>query len=1582
MARGFIDAVTGQQQLAEVARREALRAQVAIDNSQETSNKIGRQYAQIPWAQPGTNYSAAQANATAQTQKAIADASGRQAADLTDVHSPSKKSWWERNVYGKIKTASRWSFAAMQAVPDLVQNVSSDFLDSGPEQGGTGPFSSISGWWQSTKLGSMMSDSNLAGEGFFAGKELEELQGERARRYRGEVNGHAWTLGRGSISLVAPADSFAYKFLSGTVDAVVNLATDPLNAVGKAIKTGNIARNAIYVSKADASLAAKVAAGLATKNELAQWDTTSAVTFFNKNVKAQRLYKTIGETSDVEDILKLYKGNIPPEIAIRLADESDPEKIKALIIGAASKFGHMDSSDDAAKLIFGDMLPGIVPTSFSEMSGLKSFQGTRTLVQKAVIPKYVDRWFSDVPKSNVIIHGTVEQRTEAVKNYRNAIKQLGSKVTPEESKALINKFVRAYAKTGSSRDVYEAQGVYHDLIRSTLKAFDVPEKVIEETISGEAKLVGKLRAYFISAMGKHTDNGLLASLNDEGLVDTDTLLAIMKDKPVKIEELRFAGPTAYGDLLDRVHVLPDMRRIRRLTTSPLYRRTLQKAIATGDGKQNKLVEAVDFLQNEIWKTSALATVGYMFRNIVDGQLKMTLKHGGQLRKNFGGGGEEGISTLFNDPLGYLRWMGSRGISAKGRGDIMGELFKAGEMNSSGIAQMEYANQIGKAASSIDNQVNVLDNLSMSGDFVPVQYAPESAEAYITGTVQTLAHYRGDEIYRMVLEGKSDNDIMAFLFSDGGAEHRKFMLDNLKRGLPFSDENGIKYVDQNTGKQLYMPLKLDTPAEQNKALRLIINADYRKPVEHIVRDGIGVANMEELRLAMLTNHVGTGEMDTITGAALGAKKNGITPVSGSGVSYGGSWGVGTMFTRETPNGPRLFAIENVRIDPNTGDELFDIHYLYDEEAFVGNVNQGSATLRSLVNRLAGTVKDDGSTLMPRFTLHEKINEKPEGLNPIESWRKISSWFFNNVSAKAMAKFEKDPLFRQEYYKAVSENIDLLAPKEAQKVLDRITMAAQEEGISPENWATKRVIKSLQKQAASSSTEIVTARELSAYAGRIAGKRMGDVLFDASTKNNLEDAMRIAAPFGSAWREVMQKYIKILAEDPSAVLRAQRAYNGLTEATAFGDNGLFYKDPVTNEMTFTFPLSGELSKFVTGIKAPLAAPVKRLTMGFQVIPGLGPVGQFALNKILPDKPAFDEIANVFLPYGRGKQGESFVSSLVGAPQWLKKLGEAIKADPSKMDSMYATTYVDVMRALSATGKYNLDTEEGKQELLDDAKTKARWMVGFRAASQFIGPTAGSPIYSVETKQGDIYAGELVKEFQKMQKENYDGAVGNFINTFGEEVGLYISSKTRSIYGGLEATNEFANFERDNGNFFDAYKKTAGYFSPPGSEFSFAAWDRQIQTGKRERLTSREIIETAQKTIGSYKYRQLRLAFGSYPNELQRAWLKNQRQLISQQYPGFPATATFTVGQLDSFVAELRNAASNPAVQDQPVTAAINEYLDTRDQVLAAADANGVSLAQSKAAQPLRDYLMAKANALISITPEFSRVFDQKLAPEIED
>jgi hypothetical protein len=250
------------------------------------------------------------------------------------------------------------------------------------------------------------------------------------------------------------------------------------------------------------------------------------------------------------------------------------------------------------------------------------------------------------------------------------------------------------------------------------------------------------------------------------------------------------------------------------------------------------------------------------------------------------------------------------------------------------------------------------------------------------------------------------------------------------------------------------------------------------------------------------------------------------------------------------------------------------------------------------------------------------------------------------------------------------------------------------------------------------------------------------------------------------------------------------------------------------------------------------------------------------------------------------------------------------------------------------------------------------------------------------GDIYAGELVKEFQKLQAENYDTAVGKFLQMYGPEAELYISSKTKAKYGGLEATDEFGNFERGNAEFFNRYKEVAGYFAPEGSEFSFAAWDRQLRSGKRERLSDVEVIRTAQNAIGSFKYRQLRLMYGSYPSGEQRLWLRQQRSLLARQYPGFPEKAVFEVGKLEQFITQLDQASQYPGVSDLPITDAINRYLDFRDQAIASASNAGIDLSRSTSAQPLRDWLIAQANQLISEVPSFGRVFDRELAAEIED
>jgi hypothetical protein len=474
------------------------------------------------------------------------------------------------------------------------------------------------------------------------------------------------------------------------------------------------------------------------------------------------------------------------------------------------------------------------------------------------------------------------------------------------------------------------------------------------------------------------------------------------------------------------------------------------------------------------------------------------------------------------------------------------------------------------------------------------------------------------------------------------------------------------------------------------------------------------------------------------------------------------------------------------------------------------------------------------------------------------------------------------------------------------------------------------------------------------------------------------MRIVIPFGAAWREVVGTYAKFLVEDPTRIRRAQLLFKGATDFDPDGNGrGFFYKDPTTKQYSFNFPLSGELAKLATGINAPLQGTVKRVSVGLDWHPALGPVGQIAADQIIPDTPKFDGIVSILLPYGRGT-----TASLL--PSWAKKLQSAIEADPSKLEGIYGNTYIDTMRALAASGDYNLDTPEGQQELMSDAKGKARILTAMRAIGQFIGPTAPGTEFEIPVKDGDIMASQLIQEFYKLQADNYDTAVGEFLRIYGEDALLYLSSKSKATVEGLEATKEFGDWERTNGEVIKAYPDVAAFFAPGGSDFDFQVWQRQIKGGKRVRLTDKQVIEQAQYRLASSQYKAYRAQVGAYPNEEQRAWLKGIRVELNKKYPGFPVVPVFTVGEFEKKVVQMKDAIADPRLKDNDVAKAVNTYFSYRDQVLSqwiAAGGSAQGLATSKSAEPLRGYLTSIGDALAVQVPDFGRVWERELLSEVD-
>jgi hypothetical protein len=61
-------------------------------------------------------------------------------------------------------------------------------------------------------------------------------QRERARKYRGTIEGSAWTPGRGSANMVFKPKSLPYNIMSGVIDALIMIKTDPTNVFTKGVK--------------------------------------------------------------------------------------------------------------------------------------------------------------------------------------------------------------------------------------------------------------------------------------------------------------------------------------------------------------------------------------------------------------------------------------------------------------------------------------------------------------------------------------------------------------------------------------------------------------------------------------------------------------------------------------------------------------------------------------------------------------------------------------------------------------------------------------------------------------------------------------------------------------------------------------------------------------------------------------------------------------------------------------------------------------------------------------------------------------------------------------------------------------------------------------------------------------------------------------------------------------------------------------------------------------------------------------------------------------------------------------------------
>jgi hypothetical protein len=1088
-----------------------------------------------------------------------------------------------------------------------------------------------------------------------------------------------------------------------------------------------------------------------------------------------------------------------------------------------------------------------------------------------------------------------------------------------------------------------------------------------------------------------------------------------KQLQTQIAELRQSAAGLVGD--NKKAVLNQIEEIDDELGSLMYKENVR----TLTGRARKPIELADYIQTRIWKPLNLATVGYIVRNGIDAQIRMAM---GGSASMFNMNPFEYISIAFGLPGQNMRYsrsitgvdlsrLGVAKVSARG---VVQPIIAGSDTDKLRVAGREFPNTVSgrRRASAHSKRTNrpIFYPIDDGVDLDDVTAASEVHEQLlrsIGANGQRVGMTAADSIRHEVRTGSFAQTTKA----DGGGRWVRGMIEQMQmkqnleptrilaravaagKSPQESVDEVVDWLLKNKNSQSYRSLrqKLFDGIEFRKRDTPYTDFSMSVDIEGLAARGLD----EEVRghLRAYVTSVWYDDIKKLTGGLkdvefllaydavpnLKAARNIFLdeiPLTKNRKS----WKVGDKAEIDGQRGI-ITSIDE------TGDRPFGVFVPIEEENALRNFDPGKASVKAkrLLEKAPDYDDATGRGVPVKIPFEQKLYGGAD-----QDWRTgagiasaATDWFFNILNDSAVRKLERSVTFRGFYYETIAEYANKLSYEEGVRLYDDIAAKAAEEGKNIRQYigegrfvgGTKvtDVIENLPKR--KNVTGTLTIGELDDYSRFQGISKTKELLYDAADRNNLMDALRIVMPFADAWKEVLGTYMSLGAQHNIHLIRKfGRVYTGLEEADPDQDGrGMFFKDPQTGEVQFQFPMSGSLSQLLTGIDAPLSAPLGRLSQGINFMPALGPYAQFGLSQFVPDTPDYDSLKELFLPYGETTAGE-LVSSVF--PGVVRKFVEAARADTENLNSQFAQTYLETMRALSVNPKYNLATEQGRTELFADAKFRARIMTGMRMMSQFLGPSAGVQEWKVPTKVGDQYVGVLLEELRRFQTENYDTSIDRFLDLYGDDLALYVSSKSQALADGLEATEEFGVWERNNRAVVEQYKNVGAYFAPMGSDYNFSVWERQLTQGKRKRLNDRELVDLAQLRIGSVKYRKLRQMFGANPSDKQSEVLRSYREYLNELMPGFPVKPVFTTNKFENSLLELEDAVKDSRLADNKITPLVKRYLDARRQALGQLGAPSL---RSKKAMPYKDYLFRLGESLANQEPEFDRIWSRFLSQEVE-
>lgn len=1572
--------VTGNPELedavwATIAAENERRRNIATTATQQQSVRVGQLHTLYPSLPAGVKLSAAKANLTDEQVRQIAMATLPLDQQPKE---PKKKSWFERNVMSKVKTASRYGFAGLEFVPQTVVGAAAQIFDVDD---------SIDGWVISTDLGSLIANDEEAGDGFFIGGRAKELQSERVRRYRGTINGEAFTIGRGLASTFLEPNTTAYRTLSGMVDAAVAVAIPSIPIAGAVGKAARGIEEGVDVSKGFGLVGKGVSAIAQTERGAEVVSKVGAasrivgkgskeVTLTRANAAERELLRQqvgiVGNSIDIEQTNRFFRTGFGRKIIQRTAETNDFAETHALWGGKLDPSTTMKLAGAKTEEEVMASLLDVLGTEVTNISNIKGGRKTylslaqrNKIIELAPFGEGVSRTFAKMPSHNVNLFQAETPRDQirqldTVDRALKLFKVSGPKMDPETGRYILKQVIDPVNGKRITKEVFVPQAPLLDaagevaipdiradfinragellISKDETKIAEFYDDLLEEAKNSMVRFgtAPELVDELYKVHGDFTKGAKTRTLDDAGFDTDDGLYRGLHGLPPDADARVFVGGTLTSEFGKHEFIIPDPQQVRRLTNNHNWLWVKNKqdpnlANLANAGQLRLPLAAAHAFQEQVWRKYITTTIGNFVRNTVDSQISIALS------------GKTGTSP-FMHPFEWMSFVRHN----RGKGDFLGQNWdQIGSVENLGAALLDYRAATGDIVSAYyKDPLAQRRRAAKIGQF-------NRYERRLDEVDNAVARAHGDEIGRLnadwsarkLAEGKTVDELVDLINS--GDEEALVWFRTVKSRF----KSGMEIWDNATQSVVYEKIDMSVPGN----LKRLIESNGKR-LEKVT--GNHPELLDVIAQGRLTKRAKiVGPNDKIVGEV---KVGGRVQVTQKTKVAGKT--VETTFVGKIVDETRTAKGSEFKVEPYAFDGIGD------------NTKELEALLRNKSIYM--------DPRMPRYVVGEIRNPKTGAATALgQSMDTMVDRFHSFLYTKPISTLERSPAFRNFYYEWVEKLAVSLDEPSLNKVIDDITSRVDD----PENYLTPGLWAKLQDLKANPNKLYGTlnADEVSSFASGAAIDEYKKTFYNAVERRNGTDVMRLISPFAQQQAEFFGRMARFFTvpvaggalgylPNPQNFRKMQFAVENGREADPDGDGrGIFFKDPSTGKYSTSFPLIGGLAKMATGISSEMNFAVKGLSPGLDYRPGLGPVMTMATSAILQDVPSQDFIRKFLLPYGeRTDLSDAFV------PTWVTKVYEGITA---KTDGrFFANTYIETIQALSATGKYDLANPNDVDRLKNDAKDKARVFAVLRGVTQFTGPASGDFSLKVSTKGGDVHTIGLATALQSLRENNPDTASLRFIEIFGEDAFMYLASKTTSEVGGLGVSKQFGDFERSNPALFRIYKDIAGFFGPTGTDLDYEVWTRQLKTGKRRRLTDDEIIDASQKSIGMAFYRDMKKYFGPKMNKDQREYLSNYRDQIIAKYPGF-GKMEYDPEETERNIGSLFEAAKRDELKNNKVAESINYYEQVRNAALQEAYRRGFKSLGSPQLGDLHEYLDGYAETLVQQNPDFANVYDRLLSQE---